>query len=320
MGGDPVLFQHFFWFYSHPAVYIMILPGMAIISEIDRALLAPEDFRLQGDRVFLARHRVCQFPRLGTSYVHQRAVGTGGDDVFVPDLPGGDTIGGQGLQLAGDIVQGLDQSGARRCSTHSSFLILFTIGGLTGIFLGALSVDVHLHDTYFVVAHFHYVMMGGTVMALLGGIHYWWPKMFGKMYSEFWARIGLRDHFHRLQYDLFHAVHSGLAGDAAPLSSPIWISISRCMRFRPYGAWVLGLGFLIMVIYLIHSLFKGKPAGNNPWGALGFEWETTSAAADRRTSSCEPVVTHGPYDYDTVLIQREPIDPEAARGKAEHVR
>ena len=102
----------------------------------------------------------------------------------VPDLRGGDPLGDQGLQLAGHDVQGLDLRWTRRCCYALSFLFLFGIGGLTGLFLGALAVDVHLHDTYFVVAHFHYVMIGGTVIAFLGGLHYWWPKMSGRMYSE----------------------------------------------------------------------------------------------------------------------------------------
>jgi cytochrome c oxidase subunit 1 len=189
-----------------------------------------------------------------------------------------------------------------------TFLFTFTIGGLTGMFLGTLSVDVHLHDTYFVVAHFHYVMMGGTVMALLAGIHYWWPKMFGKMYSEFWGKIACGIVFVGFNMTFFTQFILGSKG--MPRRYHNYLDQYQPLHaFSSVGAWVLGLGFLIMFIYLIHSLFRGRPAGNNPWGTLGFEWETTSPPPPENFLK-DPVVSHGPYDYDKVLVHSTLPDPE----------
>src|SRR5580698_4870357 len=188
LGGDPVLFQHFFWFYSHPAVYIMIVPGMAINSEriptfsrktmfVYRAVayssvsLALVSFIVWGHHMFVA----------GQS---QLATVIFSALTFLVAIPSGvKMFNWLGTMYKGNISLETPMLYA------ISFLLLFAIGGLTGIFLGTLSVDVHLTDTYFVVAHFHYVMMGGTVIAFVGGIHYWWPKITGRMYSEKWGRI-----------------------------------------------------------------------------------------------------------------------------------
>ena len=312
MGGDPVLFQHFFWFYSHPAVYIMILPGMAIISEI----IAHFSHR----KIF--GYKAIAFSSLGIAFVSFLVWGhhmfTSGQSelaavlfsfmTFLVAIPSGvkvfnwlATLYKGSINLATPMLYGL------------TFLFTFTIGGLTGMFLGTLSVDVHLHDTYFVVAHFHYVMMGGTVMALLAGIHYWWPKMFGKMYSEFWGKIACGIVFVGFNMTFFTQFILGSQG--MPRRYHNYLDQYQPLHaFSSVGAWVLGLGFLIMFIYLIHSLFRGKPAGNNPWGTLGFEWETTSPPPPENFLK-DPVVKHGPYDYDTVLVQS--TNPEQ---EVRHVR
>ena len=184
LGGDPVLFQHLFWFYSHPAVYIMILPAMGVISELVAGLLA---------QARSSATRFVAFSSLAIAVIgflvwghHMFVAGQSiyaGDGVLVPQLLGGDPVGGQGVQLDGDAVQG-----PISCETPMlyafGFIGLFTIGGLTGLFLATLGLDIHLHDTYFVVAHFHYIMVGGAIMGYLGGLHFWWPKMTGRMYSE----------------------------------------------------------------------------------------------------------------------------------------
>jgi cytochrome c oxidase subunit 1 len=188
-----------------------------------------------------------------------------------------------------------------------AFLLLFTIGGLTGVFLGAISVDVHLHDTYFVVAHFHYVMMGGTVMALLGGIHYWWPKMFGRRYSEFWGRIA--------------SVIIFVGFNVAFMSQFLMGSRGMPRRYYTYpeqyaemhgvstvGAYILGIGFLIMFIYLIHSLFRGQRVGPNPWGSLTMEWETSSPPHPHNFEE-DKRLEHGPYDYDQIEVEEEAVKP-----------
>ncbi len=187
LGGDPVLFQHFFWFYSHPAVYIMILRHGHHLGN-HPGVLEEDHLRLSRHRLQLGLDRLHRLPGLGTPYVHFRPVRPRQRDLRLPHLSGRHPLGHQDLELARHHVPGFDRP-AHPMLYAMSFLLLFAIGGLTGLYLGAISVDIHLHDTYFVVAHFHYVMMGGTVIAFLGGIHYWWPKMFGKMYNEKLAKI-----------------------------------------------------------------------------------------------------------------------------------
>jgi cytochrome c oxidase subunit 1 len=181
-----------------------------------------------------------------------------------------------------------------------SFLFLFTIGGVTGIVLGALSVDVHMHATYFVVAHFHYVMMGGTVMAFLAGLHYWWPKIWGRMYSEKWARVAAALIFVGFNMTFFTQFILGAQG--MPRRYYTYLDQYQPLHgFSSFGAFVLGAGFVVMAFYLFHSIKHGKIAGNNPWGALSFEWTTTSPPPPENFLET-PVVSHGPYDYDTVPV------------------
>ncbi|MDZ4723795.1 MAG: cytochrome c oxidase subunit I [candidate division Zixibacteria bacterium] len=302
LGGDPVLYQHFFWFYSHPAVYIMILPGMAIISE----LIATFSHK----RIF--GYRAIGYSSLGIAFtsflVWAHHMFTSGQSEFAAMIFSFLTffVGiPSGIKVFNWVVT--MYKGSIDLKTPMlyalSFLFLFTIGGLTGIFLGALSVDVHLHDTYFIVAHFHYVMMGGTVMALLGGIHYWWPKMFGKMYNEVWGRIACIIIF--IGFNMTFFTQFILGSQGMPRRYYTYVDQYQPLHaFSSVGSYVLGLGFLIMVIYLIYSLFKGAPAPSNPWGSLTMEWETTSPPHPHNFEH-EPVVKHGPYDYDTVLIDRE---------------
>jgi cytochrome c oxidase subunit 1 len=180
------------------------------------------------------------------------------------------------------------------------FLVLFAIGGLTGLFLGALSVDVHLHDTYFVVAHFHYVMMGGTFIAYLAGLHYWWPKMFGRMYSERWARVAASLVF--VGFNVTFLSQFVLGSRGMPRRY-----YNYPAQFQPLhvastiGSWVLALGLIITLGYLIASLRKKPDAPANPWGSATFEWETSSPPPPNNFDHT-PLVTHGPYDYD-----REPV-------------
>ncbi len=180
------------------------------------------------------------------------------------------------------------------------FLCTFTIGGLTGIFLGALSVDVHLHDTYFVVAHFHYVMMGGAVMAMLGGLHYWWPKMFGRMYNETLGRIAAVFIFVGFNVTFFPQFILGAQGmprryfDYVP-------EFTALHRLSTHGSWLMALGFIIMAISLFSAFRRSaRLAGNNPWGALSLEWTTTSPPPVENFAET-PIVTHGPHDYDQVI-------------------
>jgi cytochrome c oxidase subunit 1 len=179
-----------------------------------------------------------------------------------------------------------------------SFLFLFSIGGLTGMFLGALSVDVHLHDTYFVVAHFHYVMMGGTVMAFLAGLHYWWPKMTGRMYNEKLARLAAVLLFVGFNITFLSQFVMGSRG--MPRRYYDYLEQFRPLhQMSSFGAWLLGFGFLIITGYLLHSLRAGATAAENPWGAMGFEWRTTSPPPLENFENL-PDLEMGPYDYDKV--------------------
>ena len=176
------------------------------------------------------------------------------------------------------------------------FIGLFTIGGLTGLFLATLGVDVHVHDTYFVVAHFHYIMVGGTVMGYIGGLHYWWPKISGRMYPEMLARrsapaiifIG----FNLTFFPQFVLGYLGMPRryHAYPPEFQVLNVLSSA------GASILGVGYLIPMLYLIWSLRYGKRAGANPWGAVGLEWTTTSPPPTENFAET-PIVTWDAYDY-----------------------
>jgi cytochrome c oxidase subunit 1 len=304
MGGDPVLYQHFFWFYSHPAVYIMILPGMGIISE----LIATFSHK----RIF--GYKAIAFSSLGIALVSflvwghhmfvsgqsQLAATIFSFLTFFVGIPSGIKV----FNWVATLYRG--SISLRTPMLYAiAFLLLFTIGGLTGVFLGALSVDVHLHDTYFVVAHFHYVMMGGTVMALLGGIHYWWPKMWGKMYNEFLARITTLIIFVGFNVAFFTQFIMGSQG--MPRRYYTYPDqFTQLHGVSSVGAFILGFGFLIMFIYLVYTLFKGKQAGPNPWGALTMEWETGSPPPPHNFEE-DKVLRHGPYDYDRVEVEEEAV-------------
>jgi len=300
MGGDPVLYQHFFWFYSHPAVYIMILPGMGIISEIISVFSHKKIFG----------YKAIAFSSLGIAFISFLVWGhhmfTSGQSefaamifsflTFLVGIPSGikvfnwvSTMYKGSITLEAPMLYAL------------SFLFLFTIGGLTGIFLGALSVDVHLHDTYFIVAHFHYVMMGGTVMAFLAGLHYWWPKIWGRMYSEAWAKVSVALIFIGFNMTFFTQFIMGSQG--MPRRYYNYLDQYQPLHaFSSYGSWILGLGFIVMAVYLISAIFKGKLAGDNPWGALTLEWRTSSPP-DPHNFESVPEITHDAYDYDKVIVE-----------------
>tara|TARA_Y100000996_G_scaffold415085_1_gene408129 strand:- start:517 stop:2172 length:1656 start_codon:yes stop_codon:yes gene_type:complete len=318
LGGDPVLFQHFFWFYSHPAVYIMIVPGLGIVSELiatfskkrifgykfiagSSMAIAVLGFLVWGHHMFLSNQS--PYASMIFSFI-----------TFFVGVPTGIKV----FSWLATLYKG-------KISLQTPmlyalmFLITFTIGGLTGIFLGALSVDVHLHSTYFVVAHFHYVMMGGTVVAFIGGIHYWWPKIWGVMYNEFLAKIAAALIFVGFNLTFFPQFILGAHGmprrysQYAVSKSEIPFQKAELFEFyhslSTYGSYILVAGFLLIAYYLMRSIFNGKIAGSNPWGALTMEWEIPSPAPPHNFLK-EPEFTHGPYAYDKVIKQKTIGDNE----------
>jgi len=297
MGGDPVLFQHFFWFYSHPAVYIMILPGFGIVSE----LIAVH-----------SRKHIFGYKAIALSSVAIAIISflVWGHHMFVS---------GQS-ELAGVVFSFLTfavavptaikvfswtatlYKGSIEFNTPMlyalCFLFTFSIGGLTGIFLGALSVDVHLHDTYFVVAHFHYVMMGGTIIAFVGGIHHWWPKMFGRMYSEAkgrWGVLAIFIGFNMTFFNQFMLGHQGM-----PRRYYTYVPQFQLQHIlSTVGAYILLLGFLWIAYYLLESLFKGERAPANPWGGVSLEWATASPPIEHNFHG-QPRVDADPYAFPEI--------------------
>ncbi len=274
LGGDPVLFQHLFWFYSHPAVYIMILPAMGVISEIISAF---------------SRKKIFGYGFIAASSMAIAVLGfmVWGHHMFVSGQSVYAGMVFSVLTMLVAIPSGIKTfnwaftlyKGSITFETPMlyalGFIGLFTIGGLTGIFLGTLGLDVHLHDTYFVVAHFHYVMVGGAIMAYVGGLHYWWPKMTGKMYSEFWSKLSALLIFVGFNLTFFPQFILGYMG--MPRRYHVYPEEFQVLNvLSTAGASVLAIGYIMPSFYFIASLVSGKAAGNNPWGARGLEWETTS--------------------------------------------
>jgi len=274
MGGDPVLFQHFFWFYSHPAVYIMILPGMGIISEI----IAVHSHRHIFGFRFIAFSSIAI--AIFSFLVWGHHMFTSGQSPLLNVLFSAITFS-VAIPSAVKVFNWLATLYKGSISLNTAmwyglaFIFLFTIGGLTGIPLAVLSTDIHLHDTYFVVAHFHYVMMGSALIAMIGGLHHWWPKMTGRMFNETWGKIACALVFVGFNMTFFTQFMLGSQGMprryyAYQPEFQIYHHISTG------GSYIMGLGFVITAIYLIHSLFAGKKAPANPWGGASLEWQCTS--------------------------------------------
>jgi cytochrome c oxidase subunit I len=296
LGGDPVLFQHFFWFYSHPAVYIMILPAMGIISE----LIA----------TFSRRH-IFGYRFIAYSSIAIALLGflVWGHHMFTSGQSPLATVIFSALTFTVSIPSAIKvfnwlatmYKGSISLATPmlyaQSFIFLFTIGGLTGLFLGTLAVDIHLHDTYFVVAHFHYVMMGGTLIAFLGGMYYWWPKITGKMYNELWGAIGCLMVFVGFNLTFFPQFMLGSQG--MPRRYYTYLP-----HFQGYhvistiGALVLGTGIGVALATLLWSLWTGRKAPANPWGGVTLEWTCSSPPP---LANFEKTPTVGdPYDMEQV--------------------
>jgi cytochrome c oxidase subunit 1 len=294
LGGDPILFQHLFWFYSHPAVYIMILPGMGVISEVITCFsrkrifgyawvacasmaIAILGFLVWGHHMFVSSQSV--YAGMIFSVLSFLVAVPSGVKVFNWTA----TLHKGSIHFATPMLYAL------------GFIGLFVIGGLTGLFLAALSVDVHVHDTYFVIAHFHYIMVGGMVTAFMGGLHYWWPKITGRLYPELWGKFAALATFLGFNLTFFPLFILGYLGQPRryhvyPPEFQIFHVLSTA------GASILGVGYVMPLIYFIWSAKHGRVAGPNPWRATGLEWQTPSPPPKHNFKET-PIATDKPYGY-----------------------
>jgi len=294
LGGDPILFQHLFWFYSHPAVYIMVLPGMGVISELVATFSRKEVFGYKF--VAFASMAIAVFGFL--VWGHHMFVSSQSAYAglifsllsFVVAIPSAIKV----FNWTATLYKG--QISLQTPLLYSAgFIGLFTLGGLTGLFLASIALDVHVHDTYFVVAHFHYIMVGGTVMAYLGGIHYWWPKITGRMYPEGWARLSAVLIFIGFNLTFFPQFILGYLG--MPRRYHVYAEEFQVLNvMSSAGASILGIGYLFPLGYLLWSLRYGAKAPANPWGAKTLEW-TIPSPPPTENFTHTPVVHGGPYDF-----------------------
>jgi cytochrome c oxidase subunit 1 len=304
LGGDPVLFQHFFWFYSHPAVYIMVLPSMGVVSEListhsrknifgytfvafSSLAIAVFGFLVWGHHLFTSSQSV--YAGMIFSVIS-----------FTVAIPSAVKV----FNWTATLYKG-SISYSTPMLYAMGFIGLFTIGGLTGLFLASLGTDVHLTDTYFIVAHFHYIMVGGALMGYLGGLHNWWPKITGRMYPEGWGRFAALVIFVGFNLTFFPQFLLGTLGmprryAAYPADEPLWQVLNV---LSTAGASILATGLLIPAIYFIWSMRYGKFAPANPWPATGLEWRTPSPPPTENFATT-PVVTWEAYEYRPVEEMR----------------
>ena len=294
LGGDPLLYQHLFWFYSHPAVYIMVLPALGVVSELVAAA---------------ARKPIFGYTFVAGSSMAIAILGffVWGHHMFVSGQSMYASAVFSFLSIAVAIPSGIKVYNwtATLYKGHISldppflfamaFIGLFVVGGLTGLILAMLAVDVHVHDTYFVVAHFHYIMVGGAVSAFFGALHFWWPKMFGRSYSLVWGRLSALLIFLGFNLTFFPQFLLGYLG--MPRRYHVYPPEFQVLHvLSSAGAGLLGVAYVLPFAYLFYALRYGPPAGDNPWGVTGLEWQTRSPPP-KHNFEAVPVVDGPPYDY-----------------------
>ena len=294
LGGDPVLFEHLFWFYSHPAVYIMVLPGMGVISEIVPVFAQKTLFG----------YRFVAYASIGLASL---TFFVWGHHMFVNGQSETASLVFSVLSFAVAVPSAVKvynwtatiYKGTLRLDTPMLYAMgyigLFVVGGLTGLFLATLAIDEHVHDTYFVVAHFHYIMVGGTALAFLGGLHYWWPKFTGRLYPEAWGRLSAFLIFIGFNATFFPQFILGYLGMPRRYHNyPPEFQLLNILSSA--GSLVLALGYIFPMVYLGWSLRFGRRAPPNPWNAKGLEW-TTSSPPPKHNFDTPPTVDFPPYDY-----------------------
>lgn len=298
LGGDPLLYQHMFWFYSHPAVYIMILPAMGVASDVIAAFTRKKIFG----------YRFVAFSSLAIAFL---GFLVWAHHMFVAGISVYSAMIFAFLSFFVAVPSAIKVFNWTATMYRASiswqtpmlyamgFIGLFTIGGVTGLFLASLGLDVHVTQTYFIVAHFHYVMVGGAVMAYMAGIHYWWPKMTGRMYSEWWARLAALLIFVGFNVTFFPQFILGYLG--MPRRYHAYAPEFQVLNvLSTAGASVLAVGYALPLVYLLLSLKFGRRAGPNPWGAVGLEW-TTASPPPKENFHETPVVTWDAYDYPAMM-------------------
>ena len=308
LGGDPVLFQHLFWFYSHPAVYIMILPGMGVVSEVIACFSRKRIFGYRFVAFASIAIAVIGFLVWGHHmFVSSQSIYAGmvfSILSFIVAIPSAIKV----FNWTATLYRG-SISFETPMLYVLGFIGLFTVGGLTGLFLAAMGLDVHVHDTYFIVAHFHYIMVGGMVTAFMGGLHYWWPKITGRRYPEKLGQLAALVMFIGFNLTFFPQFVMGYLGmprryHAYPEEFQIYHVLSTA------GASILGVAYLLPVIYFVWSLFWGRKAEANPWRATGLEWMTPSPPPKHNFPDV-PVVRQPAYNYRALDERGEEI-PEHA--------
>ena len=300
LGGDPILFQHLFWFYSHPAVYIMVLPAMGVVSELVTTFSRKNIFGYKFVAFASVAIAVLGFLVWGHHmFVSGQSVYAGmifSILSFLVAIPSAVKV----FNWTATMYKG--SISYRTPMLYAfGFIGLFTIGGLTGMFLAAIGLDVHVHDTYFIVAHFHYIMVGGTIMGYLGGIHYWWPKISGKLYPEGWARFSALIVFVGFNLTFFPQFILGYLGMPRRYHAyPDEFQVLNVMSSA--GASILGVGYVLPLVYFVWSMRYGKAAPANPWGSTGLEWDTPSPPPTENFA-VTPIVRGEPYKYSPEEVE-----------------